>query len=167
MHGMLRHALEEARAFVWGLRPAHDDHDLAGTLESAARRLIGEQPIALEVVLVGTARPLPHPVQNELFRIALEGVTNAVKHARPRSIRVEIHHEGEHLRLTVEDDGLGLDESQRAAAEASGHFGLRAMEERADLIGARLELRRGPEGGTVLEVTCPLATAQPGRSRFS
>jgi signal transduction histidine kinase len=163
---MLRYSLEEARAFVWGLRPSGDDHDLAATIESAGRRVVGDQPVELRVTRTGQARPLPHSTQNELFRIAVEGITNAVKHAQPTRIAVEVRHEADHVAVLVTDDGVGMDEARRIAAEAGGHFGLQAMIERAALIGAQLEVRPGEGGGTVVEVNCPVPPAsrpQPAR----
>ena len=83
-----------------------------------------------------------------LYRITQEAVSNATKHAQPRHVWITLA-DGEHGPvLSVRDDGVGLPDD----ASARGGMGLRIMQYRADIIGASLEMRRVPEGGT--EVVC-------------
>ena len=90
-------------------------------------------------------------VETQLFRIAQESVSNALRHADPSEIRIEYICDGTQSRLQVLDDGQGIpDVRQRREG-----LGLRSMHYRAGLIGATLEVARRPNGGT--RVTCVCA----------
>jgi signal transduction histidine kinase len=92
-----------------------------------------------------------HTVAHHLYYIAQEAILNAVKHAKARSIEVQLAAaNGEGCVLTVRDDGVGLN---AAPAQARG-MGLRIMNYRARMIGAELQLGLGRQGGT--EVVCRL-----------
>ncbi|MEP0546692.1 MAG: PAS domain S-box protein [Rhodothermales bacterium] len=81
-----------------------------------------------------------------LFRIAQEAVNNAVKHAAPSEIEIALARSGEGLRLTITDDGIGIDP---AMIQQSSGLGLRTMRYRAALIGARLDIEPGEHGSVV------------------
>jgi PAS domain S-box-containing protein len=85
-----------------------------------------------------------------LYRIAQEAMNNAVKHAQPKHIEIGLDSSDEKITLTVRDDGVGLPPAPR---KRDG-MGLQSMNYRARAIGATLEVRRGPAGGTI--VTCAL-----------
>lgn len=86
----------------------------------------------------------------DLFRIAQEAVTNAVKHARPKQVTITLESDEEHITLSVEDDGCGMPKN---LDKAQG-MGLRIMNYRARIIGAQCAIEAVPNGGTV--VTCRL-----------
>jgi signal transduction histidine kinase len=89
----------------------------------------------------------------QLYRIAQEAVTNAVKHANGRSIRIELTGEAGLTMLRVVDDGVGI----APGADSQEGMGLRIMRYRASSIGAVLSVEAGPEGGTT--VSCSLRDA--------
>lgn len=93
-----------------------------------------------------------------LLRIAQEAVTNSVKHAKPKSVRIALSVHGQELELSVEDDGDGI-RPQAIAASASG-LGLRIMNYRSALIGGRLNVERREHGGTIVGCRVPYATRQ-------
>jgi PAS domain S-box-containing protein len=95
-------------------------------------------------------------LETQLFRIAQESVSNALRHADPAEIRIEYACDGTQSRLEVLDDGHGIpDVRQRREG-----LGLRSMRYRAGLIGATLAVVRRPDGGT--RVTCMCAcSAEP------
>jgi signal transduction histidine kinase len=93
----------------------------------------------------------------QLYRIAQEAVTNAVRHAQARSITIHIGRQTSMLRLRVVDDGVGIGK----AATGSG-IGLQIMRYRAHSIGGILTIEPGPQGGTV--VTCTLRTTPAGKT---
>jgi signal transduction histidine kinase len=88
-------------------------------------------------------------VATHLYRIAQEAITNAVKHARPKQIGVDLVAAGERLVLAVEDDGVGIPDLLPAEG-----LGLQTMRHRARMIGATLSIDREPGGGTT--VTCSI-----------
>jgi len=91
------------------------------------------------------------PSTDHLFRIAQEGLTNALKHASAHSIKVTLDVQPDSLRLEIEDDGIGIPPD---ATESAG-LGLKIMHYRAELIGARLSIGPGETGGTRLVCECP------------
>jgi PAS domain S-box-containing protein len=93
-------------------------------------------------------------VPTHLYRIAQEAVTNAVKHARARTICVDVVRAGDRVILSVEDDGVGIPD-----ALVPGGIGLQSMAHRARMIGASLSVERSSGGGTV--VTCSLINPAP------
>lgn len=103
-------------------------------------------------------RRLPLPQERELWRIAQEAVTNAERHANCRTISVIWRCDESGALLEVLDDGRGLPESTGAPL-GRGSYGIVGMRERADAIGARLELTSKPGQGTTLR--CALGRGLP------
>jgi two-component system, NarL family, sensor histidine kinase DegS len=85
------------------------------------------------------------------FRIVQEAVSNALRHAQPRRIRLTVFFEPRGLRLDIKDDGIGLHEN----AAAKQGLGLRIMKYRAGLIGGALKIDLAEEGGTMVTLTLP------------
>jgi signal transduction histidine kinase len=88
----------------------------------------------------------------QLYHIAQEATTNAVKHGQPHKIDIELVQKGQRLILAVSDDGKGFPEK---LPEPPG-LGLRLMAHGAALIGGKFSVQRNRTGGTV--VTCRLST---------
>ena len=95
-------------------------------------------------------------VATHLYRIAQEAVSNAVRHSGARNIRITVDQEDGETNLKIEDDGTGLS----GDAPQAGGMGLRTMRYRAELIGGRLKIGRGPSGGT--QVVCRLSPQKCG-----
>ena len=93
--------------------------------------------------------PLPAAVEVAAYRIALEAVTNAVRHSHARACTVALRRQDGHLHVRVEDDGQGL-----AATRPAG-VGLVSMRERAEELGGTCTVT-STEGGTVVDVLLPL-----------
>jgi PAS domain S-box-containing protein len=87
-----------------------------------------------------------------LFRIAQEAVSNALRHGQPRHITVRMAADGGCVTLEIQDDGKGLPPSPTA----TNGLGLRTMKYRGDLMGARLTVKPGERGGTVVACRLPL-----------
>jgi signal transduction histidine kinase len=110
--------------------------------------------------VTGTPFALDPAVGDDIRRIGLEALTNAFRHAHAETIEVEITYEKAKLRLTVRDDGSGMDEDilQRGR---SGHWGLFCMRERAERLGAALTIWSHPGAGTEICLTIPSRVAGP------
>ncbi|MEO8437008.1 MAG: sensor histidine kinase [Chloroflexota bacterium] len=89
----------------------------------------------------------PADVELAFFRVAQEALANAVKHGRP-PIVVRYASTSSGVSLSIDDAGPGIAPDAGEAAERSGHFGLLNMQQRAEAIGAILDVRRWPTGGT-------------------
>jgi signal transduction histidine kinase len=90
---------------------------------------------------------LPADVELGIFRVAQEALSNAVKHGRPPII-VRYRASAAGASLSVDDAGTGIAPDAAAHAESEGRFGLLNMQQRAEQIGAILDVRRWPGGGT-------------------
>jgi len=91
-------------------------------------------------------------VASGLYRIAQESLQNIVKHAHAKHVTAQLVTEGEELRLSIEDDGVGFDP---AAVKGKGGLGLVSMEERARLLGAKLSIESKLGHGTRVAVVVP------------
>ena len=86
------------------------------------------------------------------MRIVQEALNNVRKHADATLVRVHAERQDGHLVLTVSDNGQGFD----PAAPRIGGYGLQGMTERADLIGATVQVTSAPQDGTTVSVEVPL-----------
>jgi signal transduction histidine kinase len=143
--------LEETRRMVWDLRDrGADGGDLGAALTRFARRATQGTELACQVSVEGGPAHLPHAIEDQLFRIGQEALTNAVKHAKANKIDVSLHYDPTKVTLTISDDGAGFDP---AVAPAGGdHFGLVGLRERAAAIRAALDIRSAPGQGTTIQV---------------
>ena len=114
---------------------------------------------AIDVEVKGSSRDLNPVVREEAYRIAGEALRNAFKHAQARRIAVTIRYEARQLRLTIRDDGKGIDEETIRRQQVAGHFGLPGMRERAAIVGGRLDVRSAVGSGTEIELRIPGAIA--------
>lgn len=149
-------ALEQVRQLAKGLFPVEVDAEgfmlalrqLASTTESLYKvrcRVENGIPVFVQD---------NHRIATELYRIAQEAVTNALKHAKAREIVIRLGAEAGTTTLTVADDGIGI---PKQALDDRGGMGLRIMRYRAMSIGANLSIERGARAGT--QVTCTLREA--------
>jgi signal transduction histidine kinase len=99
-----------------------------------------------------------------LYNIAREAVCNAVHHARATTVHLKLWREGEHLWLTVCDDGVGFTVQPVGALLAAGHLGLALLEQRVGDLGGTLQIVTSPGSGTTIDVRVPIpmASAEDG-----
>jgi signal transduction histidine kinase len=145
----------EIRRLVYELRPpALDELGLLGALRAAAGHLGAAAP-AIRISAAPEPLPaLPAAVEVAAYRIALEALTNAVRHARARTceVRLELASDGPRgLRIAVADDGRGIEPHSTAGV------GLRSMRERAEELGGSLTVAPGGDGGTLVRAWLPIA----------
>jgi signal transduction histidine kinase len=107
----------------------------------------------------GRPTPLDPVIRDEVYRIAIEALRNAVTHARPKKIDVDIRYDDHRLRLRIRDDGAGIDPAVLGSNRNSGHWGLRGMRERAKLAGGRLRIWSQVDCGTEIELDVPTRSA--------
>ena len=93
-------------------------------------------------------RPLPPEMRHNIFLIVKESLTNALKHASAREVRVQAKASDNALEILVQDDGRGFD--LQAPGSAREHHGLGNMRRRAASIGGTLQVESAPgKGATV------------------
>ncbi len=97
--------------------------------------------------------PLDPRMSIALFRICQEALTNIARHAKATAVEVRVCLESGTLRLTIQDNGIGVSSAMQWKADS---FGLIGMRERALLMNGTLDIKQGPAGGTAVSVTVPL-----------
>jgi signal transduction histidine kinase len=108
----------------------------------------------LRVSLSGKPHEL-HPIlRDDVYRIAREALQNAFVHAHATTIEAEITYAERLLRVRIRDDGMGIDSSVMATGR-EGHWGLQGMRERAQQIGAQLEIWSKAGAGTEVDLLVP------------
>ncbi len=153
LRGLTSAALAEMRALLFELRPdALAEHGLVAALERQAAALSARTGVSISVAGPPDPVRLPGPVAEQAYRVAVEAMTNAVKHAGTDDVRVAVADLGDAVEVRVCDDGPGFDPT----AVPAGHFGLVGMRERAERIGADLEVASQLGIGTRVRLTLPV-----------
>jgi two-component system sensor histidine kinase UhpB len=98
---------------------------------------------------------LESTLENSLYRIAQESMTNACRYSQSEKVRVTLTQEGDEVTLEVRDWGVGFDQ----AAVQENRFGLEGIRERSRLLGGKLSVESEPGQGTVVRVTLPVIEA--------
>ncbi len=154
----LESTLQQTRALARGLAPVDiDRHDLPEALRELAGQV--RETTGLACHYAGPQQfELPRAEQaRHLFRIAQEGVSNALRHAEATALQIRLEPQDHALVLQVLDDGRGV----AAPAAQRGRLGLHIMAYRADALGARLYVRRRAAGGTEVRCELPLPGSPP------
>jgi signal transduction histidine kinase len=94
-------------------------------------------------------------VRDEIYCIAREALRNAYGHAHARTIEAEVRYEEGLLRVRIRDDGIGIKQTLLGEAGRTGHYGLKGMRERAEQLGAQLDVWSQQEAGTEVELRVP------------
>ncbi len=150
---MVRRGLEAARQSIWDLRANVTGNSLPVRLRKAVETFSVTHPDT-QVLIGGAYRKLEESLENEVLRIAGEGLSNIDRHAAATEVRAELRYAADALRLTLRDNGRGF--SPAAALAMSGHYGVRGMQERALVLGGRLTITSNPGEGTTVTLDVPL-----------
>lgn len=165
---VLTRELRGVRAYLSQLRPPLlADLGLSGAIAEAADQIASALNIPVTVELGDGVDKLPETVEVVSLRVIQEALQNARKHANARSIRVWMGRDGSSWTVEIRDDGKGFD-ADDPPVSGRRHFGLQFMRERAELIGARFEVRSSPNLGTAVRMTIPpgaMGMPIPGEER--
>ena len=154
---------EQVHDLSLNLRPSMlDDLGLEPALRWYTERQAALAGLQAEVRADPLEQRLDPMIETECFRVAQEALTNVVKHAKARTVTVELTRNDEQLHLSVRDDGVGFDvASLREQAVRGASLGLLSMEERATLAGGGLQYHATPGQGTEVHAWFPLKWAHP------
>jgi signal transduction histidine kinase len=145
-------ALREMRLLIFELRPSVlESEGLVTALRTRLEAVEERAGLGVELRVEGEA-PVPPGIEEGLYRIAQEALTNALKHARASNVCVTLRRGAEAVVLEIADDGLGFDPS---TAVEGGGLGMEGMIERAAAMGGELVLDSEPGGGTSVRVEVP------------
>jgi PAS domain S-box-containing protein len=135
--------------------PVLDDYGLV-----AALRWYGEQISRRTEIPISVAGIEPNPrldpnVENALFRIVQEALTNVAKHSQASYVKISVDVERETLRLSLEDDGIGFDPEISIQPDSGQGWGLLSITERAEAVGGQCRIDSSPNQGTRVIVEIP------------
>jgi signal transduction histidine kinase len=149
--------IENLRRMTRALRPIYlEDLGLVTALEMLVRETGQNNPVNIGFRKVGEEQRLSHEVELAFYRIAQEALSNVVRHSQAQDATLLISFGETETELEVSDNGRGFDMPKSPTDFAqNGHFGLLGIRERADLIGARLEIASTLEKGTRLKLVLP------------
>jgi signal transduction histidine kinase len=143
-----RTGLAETRRALQALRASPlEDLGLALALRHLAETLVARAGARLTWQGPAAVLNVPAAVEQCIYRIAQESLENVVRHAMARQVSVQLAQNNGTVDLTITDDGRGFEVSQ---VDLDQHFGLRGMQERADMVGGRLAVNSHSEQGTTI-----------------
>jgi signal transduction histidine kinase len=152
---MMHDTLQNMRSLLYELRPVNMQSD--GLVLALRKKILYFQQEESEIEItfnVTNERRLPEAVETGLFRIALEAVRNALKHAAPSHIHLALDMTPMCVALEIVDNGRGFDPAVLSPDRHS--FGLIGMQERAELLNGTIEVNSKPDKGTSVRVQVPI-----------
>jgi PAS domain S-box-containing protein len=160
---LINDGVKAVRAICSGLRPGVlDDLGLAAAIEWQANEFASRNGVLCQVSVPPVDLHLDGDRATATFRIFQECLTNVIRHAQAKSVRVDLCQEEESILLVVQDDGIGFSES--GFSNAFGSLGLLGMKERAQFCGGDMQISSSPGNGTTVTVRVPVDIPRAERS---
>ncbi len=162
---IVRESMKELRASIANLRsPALEREPACRALSRYAREMAQRTGLRISYDLHPDIEGLPEPIEETLWKVGQEALTNIEKHAHAQNVLLHISRQDGQVFLKIADDGVGLppglcphtDEERDHYKSPAGHYGLSGIVERVKNVHGQLAI--GPNGtqGTSIEVTLPL-----------
>lgn len=143
--------LEETRRALKSLRATPlDDLGLALAISNYARDMTVRSNLQLEMNVSDKLPVMSPDVEQCIYRIAQEAITNVIHHASAKKLTLTLENLNKTVLLTVTDDGTGFEIEK---SDQMNHFGLKGMKERTDLVGGQLQVTSKPGFGTTIRLT--------------
>ena len=153
---LLRRELGDVRGFITQLRPpVLAEMGLDGAMRDAIEHMRALTGLTIVADIRMPLEDLGETEQTVVLRVVQEALQNVRKHASASQVIVSGRAEAGEWVVEIRDDGRGF-QPDSVAARGRRNFGLQFMRERAELIGARLDVRSGPDGGTVVRLAIPM-----------
>ncbi|MCP3019883.1 MASE1 domain-containing protein [Cupriavidus basilensis] len=159
---LVKQASLMTRKIAHGLDPVAMESDgLTVALQGLAQTTRSLNGIGCTLRIKSNVDLLDPPMQINLYRAAQEAVNNALKYSQGRHIWIDLEHEGGMQRLSISDDGMGVDQEQM---ERASGLGLHNLRHRASLLGGSCMVTRNALGGTTVAISYPIPES-PGHGR--
>jgi len=153
LHELLKDAIVQARNIARGIAPVHmDEAGLASALEDMAASISKLHEVECTFEPEGEILIADRDLATNLYRIAQEATSNAVRHGRAAEISIHLAISDGQVELAVEDDGTGIHTNE---TQSTG-MGLRSMRYRASVMNGTIEIAVRPAGGTRVCCRVPL-----------
>ena len=137
--------IREGREKVTELRSeASSPAEIEKHLRKTAQALQADGPSRINLVVIGQPRSLRAAVQDELYSIGREALTNAMRHSGAKQIVLELEYGAQHFMLACRDNGRGVTPEVLATSSVQGHWGIIGMRERARSLGCKFEFSSVP-----------------------
>ena len=158
---LIEQTMSDLRRFTRALRPIYlEDLGLVAALEMLTREVGQADNLRVEFHRIGSERRLAPEVELALYRMAQEALSNVARHAQASQASLNITFKPDAVIMTISDNGRGFQAPASPAELApGGHFGLLGLHERAELIGAHLDIQSSPGQGALVVVQLP--TSKP------
>jgi two-component system, NarL family, nitrate/nitrite sensor histidine kinase NarX len=147
----LRESIGDVRELLVHFRTRANSEQIEAALQETLKKFEHQTGLPTQLDIQGDAVPLPADVQIQILHVIQEALSNVRKHAKASQITLALE-KGALWRFTVRDNGIGFDPEQ---TRGETHVGLKIMKERADSIGAWIEIRSAAGMGTALSLTLP------------
>ena len=149
----LDQAMAETRRLIQGLRPAVlEESGIATAIKLLLAEREEQSGIRMEFDCDVQFKRLDSLLENALYRIAQEGLTNAARYSNSKIVRVTLRQKNSRVTLEIQDWGCGFD----AEAVGSDHFGLEGIRERASILDGLATIESAPGRGTTISVELPM-----------
>jgi len=160
----VRQGLGEIRKIIFNLRPmALDDLGLVPTLRKFVQDFEERARIHAVFETSGKEKRLPSPIEAAMFRLVQEAFNNALKHAAPTYVSVELNFHEHEAQMLITDNGSGFNVEQvESKARQHSQFGLVGMRERVELLQGKIEFESTIGQGTRIKIHVPI-NAERGR----
>ena len=152
----IRESLADVRELLLHFRTRTNGEDITPALRTTLTKFEHQTGLATHLLVEGDGLPLDADVQVQVLHVVQEALSNVRKHARAQAVWLEVQ-QGPQWRVEVRDDGHGFDAGAPMADET--HVGLRIMRERAQRVGATVDVASVPGSGTCVVLTLPLRQA--------
>jgi PAS domain S-box-containing protein len=154
MKGVVDTTVASIRRIAADLRPVMlDDLGLAPSLENLLSSLSERANIAVRLDVQPRDLDLKDPLATAVYRMVQEALTNVARHAQATEVRVTLVRAADALIVRVSDNGVGLP----PPTQGRKSYGLLGIRERAQTLGGSARIYGPPEGGTMVEISIPLA----------
>lgn len=161
--GLVSETIEQIRDLSYRLRPAAlEQFGLAVALETLVKDMAEEAGLDTCCQFDLGDQQLTPEIEVMLYRIAQEGLTNVVRHANASRLDIELTATAVAVFMRIEDDGKGFAPHQVTLTPGQRHLGLLSIDERASIVGGKLDVYSAPGKGTALHVMIPISTEQGG-----
>lgn len=154
----IRTGLEEIRKIIFNLRPmALDDLGLVPTLRKFVQDFEEKTRIRAVFETVGKDKRLPSAMEAAMFRLVQEAYNNALKHAQPTFVSLEMTFQENTIQMVITDNGVGFHvDGAQSRAKTHTHFGLIGMQERVELLQGTLDIESVVGQGTKIQIHVPI-----------
>jgi len=160
LKSQVRSGLEEIRKIIFNLRPmALDDLGLVPTLRKFVQDFEEKTKIRAVFETSGRELRLPSAMEAAVYRLVQEAFSNALKHASPTYVSLEMTFFPKRILIVIQDNGVGFDvEQTMARSKTSSHYGLIGMHERVELLNGKMDIESARGQGTKITISIPVST---------